>query len=317
MVTSEINNNPLHEVDQLAQEIIGIRNKPLLVLYYPNEFGMILDLDVRDVHDEFRRRQWHHDRMKDEMDVLIHTYGGNPNASYRIGQVIRDFAKKVNFLVPFHSYSGGTLLCFSGNCIILGAYAVLGPIDITLGGIELASIDYYMEFAERCREDIEELINKIMRKRANAPSPILNAGPCSDVDCALLVEMVKQVGALNVGRFFRERTLTGHYGHRLLHDYMFAGEPNKESLSTKIANGVLFEFPSHDFDMDYHICKEIGLPVFEMTEEESDKTKTLVNKLDELSDQDVICRRITDRYKSPFFRLYDIEIEAEVNAEST
>jgi hypothetical protein len=218
----------------------------------------------------------------------------------------RKYAKKTSFLVPFHAYSGGTLLCFSGNRIDLGGYAVLGPIDITVGGIELASIDYFMNFAERCRENIERMLGKVIQDRANVPSPIVNPTPCSEVECALLVEMVKQVGALNVGRFFRERTLTGHYAFRLLHDYMFGSEPNKKSLSENISNQILFEFPSHDFDMDYHICKELGLPVFEMTETESDKTKSLVNKLDALSENDVICRRITDTYKSPFFRLYTI-----------
>jgi len=88
------------DVDQKAFAITSMRNKPLLVMYYPNEHGMILDLDVRDIYDEFRRRQWHTNRMVNELDVLLHTYGGNPNAAYRIGQVIRDFAKKVNFLGP-------------------------------------------------------------------------------------------------------------------------------------------------------------------------------------------------------------------------
>lgn len=299
-------NHPLQEVDQLALDIVRLRRKPLLVMYYPDVGGMIMHFDVRDINDEFRRRGWHKNQMIGELDVLLHTYGGEPNASYRIGQVIRDFAKRVNFLVPFHAHSGGTLTCFCADTIVLGDYAVLGPIDITWGGIELASIDYYIEFAQICRERIETMLEQIIKGRTATPLPIVNPKPCTDVESHLLVEMVEQVGALNVGRFFRGRTLTGHYAVRLLHDYMFADNPNKKSLSQNIANQVLFGFPSHDFDMDYHICKEIGLPIHEMNETESDKTKSLVNKLDQLVENRIVCRQITDKYKAPFFRLYNI-----------
>jgi hypothetical protein len=303
-MTENTTPNPLQEVDQIANSIVALRKKPLLVLYYPDEDGMVVDIDIRDIYDEFRRRGLHTLAKIESIDVLIHTYGGSPNAAYRIGQVIRDFSKEVTFLVPYHSHSAGTLACFSANTIRLGAYAVVGPIDISHGGIELASIDYYMNFAERCRENMEEMLFKVIKKRTNVPSVTPNPQICSSVESELLVEMVRQVGALNVGRFFRERTLTGHYAIRLLIDYMFANEANKVSLSQQISNQFLFEFPAHAFDMDYHICREIGLPVFEMDENESDMTKCLVNKLDELSENGIICQRITDKYKSPFFRLY-------------
>jgi hypothetical protein len=305
-MTNQNVENPLQEVDQLALEVCGLRNKPLLILYYPEKDGMITHFDVRDIHDEFKRRGWSRDRMIEELDVLLHTYGGDPDGAYRIGQVIRDFAKKVNFLIPFHAHSGGTLTCFSADKIVLGAYAVLGPIDITVDGIELASIDYYIQFAQNCRKTTEQMLHDFIRENLKGDLPVVNPEPSTDVERYLLCEMVKQVGALNVGRFFRERTLTGHYAYRLLYDYMFATNPNKESLCGKIANAVLFEFPSHDFDMDYHICKDVGLPVYEMNETESDKTKLLVNRLDELVEREVICRQLTDEYKAPFFRLYNI-----------
>jgi hypothetical protein len=298
--------NPLQEIDQIASEIVDFRRKPLLVMYYPESDGTIVESDIRDIHDEFRARGWSRGRIDEELDVVLHTWGGDPNAAYRVSQVIRDFAKTVNFLIPFHAYSGGTLTCFCGNKIVLGDYACLGPIDITLEGVELASIEYYMRFAQDCRGRIEEMLQDMIEKRINSPSMMSTSPPSTDVERHLLVEMVRQIGALNVGRFFRERTLTGIYAYRLLKDYMFANENNQESMSSEIAHSVLFEFPSHDFDMDYHICKDLGLPVFEMNEEESDKTKSLINKLDDLVEQGMICPQLMDDYKAPFFRLYNV-----------
>lgn len=306
MSTSQDAENPLQEVDQVALEVRDLRGHPLLVLYYPEKGGYITHFDVRDIHDEFRRRGWSREQMIEELDVLLHTYGGDPHASYRIAQVIRDFAKLVNFLIPFHAHSGGTITCFCANNIVLGAYAVLGPIDITVDGIELASIDYFMNFAQNCREMVEKMLHDFVQERLKAGLPMVNPKPQTEVERYLLCEMVNQVGALNVGRFFRERTLTGHYAYRLLHDYMFSKHPNRKSLSRKIANAVLFEFPSHEFDMDYHICKDLGLPTHEMNDPESEKTKLFINKLDEYADREVICRQLTDNYKAPFFRLYNM-----------
>jgi hypothetical protein len=149
-----------------------------------------------------------------------------------------------------------------------------------------------MEFVGDCREHIEHVIKK---NRFDAES---------DVDAQLLVEMTKQVGALNIGLFFRERTLTGDYAERLLSDYMLVGELNKEHLTEQIIQKLLFEMPSHNFEMDYHICKEIGLPVEEMDEQESDMAKELVNILKELTKERVVCRDVEKGYKMPFFRLY-------------
>jgi len=254
--------------------------------------------DVKDLYDEFRRRGWTRDGAKRPVDVLIHTYGGEPVAAYRIGQIIRDFADNVVFLVPEHAYSGGTLTCLAGNEIRLGAYAGLSPIDITVGssetrGIQLLNIDYFMDFVSDCRKRIERMLKDT------------GARGQTNVDCDLLVEMTKQVGALDVGRFYRERTLTGHYAERLLNDYMFSGQLNREELSNDIISKLLFAMPSHHFEMDYHILKEIKLPVREMPEQESEITKAIVEILEVLTRAQVICRDIGDDYKMPFIRLYD------------
>src|SRR5262249_35813121 len=151
-----------------------------------------------------------------QLDLLIHTNGGDPIAAYRIGQVVRSLAVEVDVLIPEYAYSAGTLLSFAGDSIRLGDFAGLSPIDITLtepssrevGGVQLASVDSFIEFAKRVRQQIENLLNLYQRE-----------GICTTVDSDLLVEMVKQVGALRVGKYYRERVTTGHYAEVLLETY--------------------------------------------------------------------------------------------------
>lgn len=228
-------------------------------------------------------------------------------AAYRISQIIHDFASKIVFLVPECAVSGGTLTCLSANEIRLGAYATLGPIDITIDDIELASIEYFKRFATDCCESIVQMLRKY-------------GGGITQVESELLVEMVKQVTAIKIGSFYRESDLTGHYAKRLMLDYMFSDLPNKTVLSNDITERLLRGFPSHDFALDFHMCKELNLPAIEMSEDESDLTKKVISLIDQLVKLGIVCRDIgtsRDRnYKAPFIRLYDVP-QGDENRESS
>lgn len=292
----------LEEVDQFALEIVRLRTRPLLVLYYPEIYGAMVEDDIKDVYDEFRRRGLE-PSAEIELDVLLHTRGGDPSTGYHIAQVIRDFSKHVVMLVPFYAYSAGTLTCLSANEIRLGHYALLSPIDITISGvenfesIELMNIDYYMEFVGKSRQQIEEHLADITKHYGRVDLS-------TNVEEPLLVELVRQVGALNIGKFFRERTLTGHYAEVLLDDYMFATMTDKVEKSINVIRQLLFECPSHEFEIDYHLAKRWDLPVTEMETKESDLTKALVTALKNLEIEGTICKYVESEYKVPFFRLY-------------
>ena len=161
--------------------------------------------DVADCYRAYRNAGITPERPLKECDVLIHTYGGDPVAAYRLAQCIRDFAGQVVCLVPEYAYSAGTLLSFSSSQIRLGHCASLSPIDITMESedrrvgpiditmesedrrvgpqeIELTSIDYYMEFTE----ESQRLIQKVLREVGITT----NASVGSDLLCSL----VDQVG---------------------------------------------------------------------------------------------------------------------------
>jgi|SRR5256885_13735877 len=300
-MASKSDNDAAKQLDDLALKIAARRKRPLFVMFYDEGGGRIIHDDVRDVYDEFRRRGRTAKVQFKQLDVLVHSFGGDADACYRIAQVIRDFAANVTFLVPFHAASGATLVCLCGDEIRLGAYAALGPIDISIGDIELASIDNFREFAADCRRDIETVLEEGESTRS------------TDVESVLLREMVAQETALGIGSLYRVSSLTGHYAFRLLHDYMFNGRSDRSTKAQKIADGLLHTYPSHDFVLDYHMSSELGLPVSEMEEEESDLTKSLVDMLGYLTQQQVICKDLGEvdegeMLKAPFFRLYPREV---------
>ncbi len=283
--------NILERVDTSALNISTNRQKSLLVLYYPEDSEIKVE-DVDDIYNELRRGFGISNI--DDIDILLHTNGGDPNAAYKIIQLVRSFTNKVSILVPSHAYSAGSLICLGTDKILLATFAALSPIDIHIileedegNNIELIAIDKYIEFVKLSKKTIE------------------NAGMKTNLEDALLVEMVKQVGAINIGTYFRERELTKYYAEVLLSDYMLKDTPDKNKIIDHIIDMMVFKFPSHEFEVDYNIGKKIGLIIEKMPIDLSDKTKLLIKSLEDAMRCERICRYIGDDYRLPYFRLYN------------
>jgi hypothetical protein len=302
--------NPVTFLDTASNAITEATNSPLLVLYYP-PYARMSESDLEDVYNAFRATGVTPDEKLDTLDVLIESYGGDPVAGYRLAQLIRDFAGSVRFLVAAHAYSAATILCFSGNEIRLGHYAGLSPIDITLvsesgeqprAEVELASIDSFLDFAVKAREKTERLLKKLGSKNT------------TNIDSNLLVAMVQEIGALSVGKYFRERNLTGNYAQELLDSYMLPSHLDAKHRSQSLVHNFLFGAPSHHFHLDYHLCRKLGLVVHEMSTDEFDRAKRCIEVLESLAESSVICQRISPALRLPFFRFYPVGAAAPAEA---
>lgn len=277
----------------ISKRIRLLRGNPLLIMYYPDNMGRIVDEDIATVYEQFRRRGFSYTGKKiPELDVLLNTLGGSPDAAYMIAQSVRSFSSRVNFLIPFHAASAGALLTFSGDKIIFGACAHLTPIDVSLGNISSMSVEYFMNFAVQSRIKIESAFRE-------------NRLTCnSRVESDLLIELVKQIKALNVGKLYRHRTLAEHYAKSLLSNHMFKDRPDAQVISEDISHTMVFKFPAHRFYMDYTICEKLGLIVDQMKEAESDTSKDIVNTLGKYTASGVICKKVRKGYRIPFIILY-------------
>ena len=296
------------QVEALAKTITELRKRPLLVLFYPGDLPiremqiMALNLRMKLSHIDV----WH---PLPELDVLLQTTGGDPVTAYRLAQVIRNVGTSVEFLVPEYAYSGGTLMCLSGDKILMGDTAVVSPFDITLterrgkkpedtfpdetpeDEVELVAIDHFIQVAKQARIEIE----RGFRQRGWKLSK-------TDVESQMLCEMVRQVGVLPVAHYYREKNIAQEYASELLRTYMFDNDIESEVLEKKLRR-LTTEAPSHEFPMDFHICKDIGLKVEEMSEELSNATQALAAKLDHLPSDRTLFPRISGQL-FPLFQLF-------------
>ncbi len=140
--------------NQCYAEIEAIRKRPLIV--YATKFLDALPntpnfIDISDV-DGFTDLV-HSIKDSEEIDVLLHSPGGRPDATERIVHILRNKFKGVHFLIPHSAYSAATMLALSGDSITLHPSATLGPIDPQINGIPARSI-------KRGFEKVKEIIKK-------------------------------------------------------------------------------------------------------------------------------------------------------------
>lgn len=280
------------EIDGICMALRESRNQPLLIMYYPDDGGRMSDDDAEVIYSEFRRLGYGKDtKTIEKLDVLIHATGGSARAGYMAAQVLHRFASSVNFLVPYRATNAGTLACLCADNIDLGAFAYLSPIDVSPDGA-LASADYFTDYAIQCRLKTEVALKKE------------NAAPESSVESDLLAEFLKKVGPAGIAELYHQRTVAAKYAYRLLYDYMFASDPQREDKAAQVSQKLLFSYPAGDFYMDYHICKVMGLKTVEMSEDDSDMTRRIVKTMEKYTLAGIICKATTKDRRAPFITLY-------------
>lgn len=278
-------------VDNAAEKLVHRLGKPLLIMYYPDE-AAIEPEDVSVLYQHLRRYQLTPDKPLATLTVMLHTLGGDANASYRLAQLLRDFASEVTFIVPEHAYSGGTTITLCGDQTVLAHCAVLSPIDVGLvprydelgedadgDRLEPVAMDHYIEMATHAKVQIERELQE---------AGITDAG--SSADEALMTAMVDNPeNAMRIGTYYRQRNIAETYARQLLENYML--KDASPSQVQKVIDGLIALAPDHAFDMDYHICSDIGLVVSEADQELSDIAKELLKALDTATASNLICPR--------------------------
>src|SRR3989339_1202167 len=202
--------------EKTVKEITEERDNPLLIMFYSDPAGTIQPCDIDILENIFEDYLKKKDKKGfNKLDLLIHTTGGEANTSYRLIQLIRTYCKYLTVLVPTHSYSGGTLIAFGAEKILMGRSATLSPIDIQIGedqpNFSLLSIEKYQEFLDNCCNLYK------LKDEKNKTNFLIE----------LTKELVEEVSPTMLGELFRLKSITELHSKTLLHNYMFKNSSNK------------------------------------------------------------------------------------------
>lgn len=257
--------NPFQIRKETIQKIETVIGMPL-ISYVSAPQASIEEDDITGFSDLI------HSVQGESLGVFIISNGGSPSAAERIVKLIRSKFKKVIFYVAGNAYSAATMMCFSGNEIVMLSQGTLGPIDPQINGRPAyAIIKSFEEIQKKLKED--------------GPSAIAAYMPLIAKYDLTLLELCKNAQGLS-------EELAKEY----LTEYMFANEECEGQISS-IA----------EFFLKYEIHKTHGRSI----DRETAIQKGLkIKKAEEVNDLADLLLSLHNQYKfffdhTPFIKLFE------------
>jgi len=196
------------------------------------------------------------EKKSENVILCISTYGGDPNAGYRIGRALQHYyTGKVSVLVPSLCKSAGTLAVIAANNLIIGDRGELGPLDIQLRkademGESSSSLDIFKavdQLESRTLSAFRQYLTDI--KYGSGISTRLSADIASQLVSNLFQPVASQIDPHKIGEHQRAMGIALSYGDRLT--------KKSKNLKADALNKLIVGYPSHGFVIDRSEAKEL------------------------------------------------------------
>ena len=254
---------------EAARAFAASRERPALIYFLPDE-EPIGTPNVREVRDHIGDREF------EELDLVIHSLGGDIHAAYQLISLLRLRAKKVNACVPWHARSAATLLCVGAHLIVLDELAALGPLDAQVykGEGEAGNEDY--ESALTPFKALERIRDFSLETMQAVAAVLWDAGiQRNDEVLGYAMEFVKattaplfeKIDSEKLGDYSQALAIGDEYGSRLLGVAELEDDADRQRIK-RLLKRLVHEYPSHEYAIDYHELRRIGLNVELFTREE-------------------------------------------------
>lgn len=235
----------------------------------------------QDLTKAIKARKNEHGLRKDVI-FCVATYGGDPNAGYRIGRALQHNYEKVTLLVVGPCKSAGTLIAIAADKLVIGDMGELGPLDIQLKKNdeigEMSSGLAIMTALDALKDRSISAFNSHLVKirYENQISTKMSADIATRLTEALVSPMAAQIDPIKLGEHQRAMSIAITYGQRLT--------AKSSSLKEGALVKLIASYPSHGFVIDRKEAKEL----FKCVERPSGLTEMLYEFFcDKIHDGDV------------------------------
>jgi hypothetical protein len=257
---------------KLISEIEKERGSKLLVYMTGDRLG----LETRISTDVFPFIFGHLSKTgnQDKIDLLIYTTGGITIAGYGIVNMIREFCKSFNVIIPFKALSTGTLIALGANEILMSKLGQLSPIDPSLESLlgPKATLPNQPNIQVNVPVNVEDVISffELAKKEANIKD--------TDALMQTFLKLSDNVHPLTLGAVNRIREQIKFLGKNLLSYHMSDEEKIKNIIS--ILSKERF---SHDYIISRREAKNtLGLNIVDISPSLESKISQLFNSYSEI-----------------------------------
>lgn len=178
-----------------------------------------------------------------EIDFLIISNGGDPIASLRIINILRERFSKVSVLVPNAAFSAATVLALGADEIVMHPYSNLGPVDPQLTVHKDNSTQSFST------EDVTNYISFLKDDVGITDQKHLSTA---------VTTLAESLGPLNIGFSKKSLQLTISLGRRMLESHL-----QDKSKADSIVNILCSSYYHHGYAVSRKEAKKIGLNIIE------------------------------------------------------
>lgn len=192
---------------------------------------------------------------KEKICLILVTYGGNPDAGYRIARALNYHYKEVEILIPDACKSAGTLLCIGANKLIFGDRGELGPLDIQLSKPDemfenMSGLDILQALNALEAQVIKSFRNYLVDIRGGCRLKTkIAADIATKLTDGLIAPIAAKIDPVTLGEHQRAMQIAYDYGERL--------NNVSKSLRTNALGKLIGNYPSHGFVIDRKEAKEL------------------------------------------------------------
>ncbi|MDI9365707.1 MAG: hypothetical protein QM541_12205 [Flavobacterium sp.] len=188
---------------------------------------------------------------KDCCSLILTTYGGDPDAGYRIIRCIKRYYSKLTLYVFGSCKSTGTLMALGADEIVMSDFGEFGPLDIQLTKDDELSNTSGLNFVQSLLSLNEQLFRafednflSLKRRSQNTITTKTAAEIGTKLSVGLISPISAQIDPVKLGEVQRAIRIANEYGSRLC---------SNNELITKL----IVSYPSHGFVIDFEEAKEI------------------------------------------------------------
>jgi len=200
----------------------------------------------------------------DKISLVLYTRGGETLAAWSLVNLIRNFCKDFEVIVPFHCHSAGTLICLGADRIVMTKQATLGPIDPSVNGMlnpqviinnqqvkVPVNVEFINGYIEMAKNDLKiknnSALASILNNLSNLVHP-LSLGEVHRIKAQIQMLAMKQLKYQKISRRKQKEIINFLCKESGSHDYTIYRREAKEEL------GLNIEKPN---DSLYSIIKDI------------------------------------------------------------
>jgi len=248
---------PESQLKRLCEQLASVRKSTIVTIILPGE--PLLPKHLLEIQKLIGEKRYKN------LSVILHSSGGDINATYQIVEFLRSHCEYMTAVVPIYAKSAASLFILGSDKVILGELAELGPLDTQIVEREKGARKYTsalnpfktLEELQRFSLETLDVTVKLLLTRAElSVEEAIKHG--MDFASRISTLLFAQLNSEKVGEYSRALAVGKEYGERLLRRYTkWQNAEDRDAILEKLIRG----YPSHDYIIDCKELEEIGFDV--------------------------------------------------------